>query len=356
MKAKSSAARSAFLYSLAVGIAAVCLGLWGNPANMALCVACFIRDTAGALGLHRAEELRYVRPEIIGIVLGAFAIGLIKKDFAPRGGSSPFTRFILGACVMAGALLFLGCPLRLTLRIAGGDLNAAVGFPGFAGGILTGVFFLNRGFSLKRAYDQPVAEGIGLPAASLLLLVLLLAAPSVLLFSETGPGARHAPLLLSLAGGLAVGIAARRSRLCFVGGIRDAVLFGDFRMLLPFAAILLTAFAGNLITGSFRLGFAGQPMAHTEWVWNILGLYLVGFGSVLLGGCPLRQLVLAGGGDSDAAITVLGYFAGAAVCHGFGLASSGAGTTANGRAAFFVWAGALFAIASMNARPWRERA
>ena len=36
---------------------------------MGMCIACFIRDIAGALGLHRAAVAQYIRPEIIGIVL-----------------------------------------------------------------------------------------------------------------------------------------------------------------------------------------------------------------------------------------------------------------------------------------------
>ena len=60
---------------------------------------------------------------------------------------------------------------------------------------------------------------------------------------------------------------------------------------------------------------------------------LAGFGCVLLGGCPLRQLVLAGEGNTDSAITVFGLMAGAAVAHNFGLASSGEGPTANGKIA-----------------------
>lgn len=335
---------------LIVGLAAICLGALGNPANMAFCIACFIRDTAGALGLHRAEAVQYIRPEIIGIVIGAFVISLIRKEYAPKGGSSPLTRFVLGVCVIIGALIFLGCPLRMVLRIAGGDLNAVVGLVGFVGGILTGIAFLNRGFSLKRGYDQPAAEGIGLPAINIMLLILLIAAPAFVFFSESGSGSMHAPLLLSLAGGLIVGVVAQRSRLCFIGGIRDAVLFKDFRMLLCFAVILATVLAGNVITGKFNIGFEGQPIAHTEWIWNILGLYLVGLGSVLLGGCPLRQLVLAGGGNGDAGVTVLGYFVGAAVCHNFGLASSGAGTTPNGRIAFAVCVLIIFAVATLNTR------
>ena len=52
-------------------------------------------------------------------------------------------------------------------------------------------------------------------------------------------------------------------------------------------------------------------------------MFVVGFAATLAGGCPLRQLVLAGQGSSDAAMTVVGMFVGAALCHNFGLASSG---------------------------------
>ena len=48
-------------------------------------------------------------------------------------------------------------------------------------------------------------------------------------------------------------------------------------------------------------------------------------GSVLLGGCPLRQLILTGEGNTDSAVAVLGMVAGAAFCHNFGLASSATG-------------------------------
>ena len=333
-----------------VGLVAIGLGIWGNPANMAFCIACFIRDTAGALGMHRAEAVQYIRPEIIGIVLGAFAISVVKNDFAPKGGSSPFTRFILGICVMVGALIFLGCPLRMVLRMAGGDLNAWIGIVGFVGGILTGIAFLNKGFSLKRTYDQPMLEGFAFPAVNLLLLALLVVAPSFVFFSTSGPGSMHAPILLALAGGLIVGIVAQRSRLCFISGIRDTVMFKDFKMLIGFGVILATVLLGNIFLGKVKFSFADQPIAHTEWLWNILGLYLVGFGSVLLGGCPLRQLVLAGCGNSDSAVTILGFLVGAAICHNFGLASSGTGTTANGRIAFFICTAVVFAIGILNTK------
>ena len=60
-------------------------------------------------------------------------------------------------------------------------------------------------------------------------------------------------------------------------------------------------------------------------------MLLVGFACVLLGGCPLRQLVMSGEGNADSAVTVLGLMVGAAFCHNFGLASSGEGPTPSGK-------------------------
>ncbi len=71
------------LSGLFIGIAAVVLALKGNPPNMGFCIACFERDVAGALGLHRAGLVQYLRPEIIGIVLGAFIAALVAGEFKP---------------------------------------------------------------------------------------------------------------------------------------------------------------------------------------------------------------------------------------------------------------------------------
>lgn len=340
----------------AIGIIAALLVLFGNPANMGFCIACFLRDTAGALGLHTAGAVQYIRPEIIGLVLGSFLLAVWKKEFAPRGGSSPLTRFTLGFFVMIGCLMFLGCPFRMILRLAGGDLNAVFGLLGFICGILAGVFFLNRGYSLRRTYKLPTLEGATFSLIQLALLVLLLAAPTFLYFSEAGagPGAKHAPILISLAAGLVVGALAQRTRLCMVGGIRDLVLFREWRLLAGFLAILASGLVTNLILSAaapgsyFTLGLAGQPVAHTDGLWNFLGMLLAGFGCVLLGGCPLRQLVLAGEGNADSAITVIGLTVGAAFAHNFGLASSGTGPTANGKAAVVLGIAAVAVIACMN--------
>ena len=86
---------------VAVGLAALALTALGNPGSMGFCIACFERDIAGAVGLHSAAKVQYVRPEISGLVLG----------------------------------------------------------------ICIGIVFLRRGFDLKRSYPARTLEGTTLPAA-----------------------------------------------------------------------------------------------------------------------------------------------------------------------------------------------
>lgn len=62
-----------------IGVFAPLLQKWGNPSNMGICVACFERDIAGAIGLHRAALVQYMRPEIIGFVLGSLIAAYIFK-------------------------------------------------------------------------------------------------------------------------------------------------------------------------------------------------------------------------------------------------------------------------------------
>ena len=310
------------LTGVVVGVAALVLTACGNPANMGFCIACFERDIAGALGLHSAAKVQYFRPEIVGIVLGALIAAVAAKEFRAKAGASPACRFLLGLFVMIGALVFLGCPLRMVIRLGGGDLTAVAGLLGFIAGIGIGVVCLRKGFSLGRAYPVRSGEGMALPLLLVIGLVLLLAFPSLLRFSQEGPGSQHAFWLISLIAGGIVGILAQRSRLCMAGGIRDAILVRDFRLLAGFVAIWATVTIGNLILGNYNLSAMSQPIAHSQYLWSFLGMALAGWGSVLLGGCPLRQLILAGEGNGDSAVTVLGMVAGAALAHNFGLAGN----------------------------------
>jgi len=325
----------------AVGVLAPVLVFLGNPGNMGICVVCFTRDIAGALGLQRAGVVQYIRPEIIGFVLGALVAALAFKEFKPRTGSAPLVRFLLGMFAVFGALVFLGCPWRAYLRLAGGDWNAIFGILGLVAGIGLGIIFLRMGFSLGRSRPAPKAVGWVMPAIMFVLLVLLIAAPQFgrdangnptgpIFFSTTGPGSQHAPLLISLAVGLFIGFLAQRSRFCTVGAVRDMIMLKDSHLLNGVIAFIVVAFITNLALGQFHPGFANQPISQTDEWWNFGGMVLAGLAFTLAGGCPGRQLFLSGEGDADSAMFVSGMLVGAGFAHNFSIASSAAGPSAFG--------------------------
>jgi len=315
-----------FTVGLSIGVIAVALQKLGNPANMGVCVACFGRDIAGALGMHRAAVVQYLRPEIIGFVLGALVAALLAKEFKPRVGSAPIVRFVLGFFAMIGALIFLGCPWRAALRLAGGDGNALIGIAGLIAGIWIGILFIKAGYNLGRSQNTYASGGLILPAIMIGLLVLLLVQPQLStgapFFSKEGPGSQHAPLYLSLLAGLLIGVLAQRTRFCTVGAIRDVILVRDFYLISGVAGLLIGAFAANLLFGKFSPGFEGQPIAHTNHFMNFAGMVLAGLAFALAGGCPGRQLFMSGEGDGDAAVFVIGMLVGAGFAHNFGIAST----------------------------------
>jgi len=81
------------------------------------------------------------------------------------------------------------------------------------------------------------------------------------------------------------------------------------------------AFLTNLVLGQFNPGYTAQPIAHSNLLWNILGMVLAGLAYALAGGCPGRQLFLSGEGDGDSGVFVLGMITGAAFAHNFNLAA-----------------------------------
>jgi uncharacterized protein len=333
------------LAGLVFGVLGALAVNWGNPPNMGVCVACFLRDVAGALNLHQASVVQYLRPEIMGFTLGALLTAFVFREFRPRGGSSPIVRFVLGAFVMIGALVFLGCPIRMLLRLAGGDLNGIPALAGMIFGILVGILFLKKGFNLGRANKMPVVAGWILPAIMVGLLVFAIVKPGFITTSESGPGSMYVSVAVALVIGLAVGFMAQRTRLCSVGAWRDVFLIRDFHLISGIAAFFVAALVTNYIAGNFagdgiyHWGFTNQPVAHTNHLWNFFGMGLLGLAATQIGGCPLRNLILSGEGDTDAGVTVLGYLAGAAIAHNFLTASSPSGVGTWGPAAVILgWA------------------
>ncbi len=245
---------------------------------------------------------------------------------------------------MIGALVFLGCPWRAVLRLAGGDWNAIFGIAGLVVGIGIGTVFFRQGYNLGRTAVQGYGVGLLAPILFVGLFIIMLVFPQIpgqpksgiLFYSLKGPGSQHAAIIISTVVGLGVGFLAQRSRFCTMGALRDLILFGQTHLFLGFTALLIAAFLSNLALGQFHPGFTGQPVAHTQSFWNFSGMLVAGLAFALAGGCPGRQLFMTGEGDGDSAVFVFGMIIGAALSHNFELASSPAGIGNHGVAAVVI--------------------
>ncbi len=349
--------RAFVLMGFVIGTGAVLLSYYGNPANTGVCVSCFMENFAGALGLHGNIRMQYLRPEILGFVLGSFLMAVTRKDFASRGGSSPLLRFLIGILLIVGCSVFIGCPVKMILRLAGGDIGTIVGFVGLLTGIYIGLEYVEYGFQLGESSPSPRANGLVIPGIMLFLLICLFINASFLNESTKGAAARHAPLLLSLGVSLVIGALANYTKFCITGGFARIFLWGprevmncprSSAMLLSIGSFIIFAFIANLISGQFSFGLHGQPSSNESFGWGFLGMLLVGFGSVLVRGCPLRQLTASGDGDTDAGVTVMGMLVGAALVQNWNMGGNSEGTPFTAQVAVLVGICILFIIGFLN--------
>jgi YedE family putative selenium metabolism protein len=352
--------KSLFILTGAViGITGVILSFYGNPANTGLCVSCFMENIAGSIGLHGNTRMQYLRPEIMGFVIGSFLMSLYKKEFRATGGSSPLLRYFVGVLLIIGCAVFMGCPIKMIFRVAAGDLIAWIGAGGLVAGVYIGLKFLERGFSLGKPNDLPAANALLIPLLMALFLGALLLKPGFISFSSKGAGAQYAPLYISLIAGLGIGALAQSTGFCITGGISRLFLWGprEFTfcpkttgLALGIGSFFLFALVASILTGQFSLGWYGQPSSNDSHLWNFFGMLMVGFGSVLIKGCPFRQLIAAGQGDTDAGATVLGMLTGAALVQNWGLAGDASGTPYEGKVAVLIGLCALFVIGLLYRR------
>jgi hypothetical protein len=314
-----------------LGFGGVFLVYMGNQTNSGFCISCFLENLAGSLQLHDNIRMSYIRPELIGFVLGAFFMALQSRRFKVTGGSSPIIRFLLGFFILVGCAVFIGCPIKMILRLAAGDLTAIAATAGLIFGVWLGAKYIRAGFSLDRVKELPQINGYIIPAFAVLALLFLLLKPSFIITGETGPAAMRAPIYLSLLVGLAIGVFAQKSGLCITGGIRNFCLVGERTLLNGVITVFVTALILSLIMGKFNLGMNAQPSSHLSHGWTFLAMVLVGLASTLIDGCPFRQLIKAGQGDVDAGITILGMTVGAALVISWAIRSSSAGPTFEGK-------------------------
>jgi len=77
---------------------------------------------------------------------------------------------------------------------------------------------------------------------------------------------------------------------------------------------------------------------------------MVGFGAILVNGCPFRQIVRAASGDLDAAAAVAGMLLAAGLSVRLGIGSSPAGVPAAGKVAVLLGSAWFLALAA-----WKRR-
>lgn len=286
-----------------IGLIAVWLQKLGNPANMGICVACFERDVAGGLGLHRAAIVQYLRPEIMGA--GARLAGRrhrhagiqtargfrTHRPFCPRHDSRH------GRIGVPRMPVARDTPPRRRRR----KRHPRPCRPGHGDLVRDALF--QKGYSLGRSNSQSVVSGALFPVIAVCLLLLYLIFPQIpdqpqsgpLFYSVKGPGSQHAPFIASLGLAFIIGIFAQRSRFCTMGAFRDLFLFRYTHLFLGLAAMFAAAFIANALTGGLKFGFEGQPVAHSDFLWNYLGMVTAGLAFALAGGCPGPPAVHGGG-------------------------------------------------------------
>ncbi|MEM2123917.1 MAG: transporter component [Methanolinea sp.] len=130
---------------------------------------------------------------------------------------------------------------------------------------------------------------------------------------------------LTLLLGILAGYLAQRSGFCSIGGFRDFFLFRHTRILSGYVTLIIFSFLGSLafwiltpaamehfpwaLTSGFLVPVPGAPAGlgpAASLFLAVLSGFLVGFICVLLGGCPLRQAVMASEGNYKAGFFLLG--------------------------------------------------
>jgi uncharacterized membrane protein YedE/YeeE len=127
--------------------------------------------------------------------------------------------------------------------------------------------------------------------------------------------------------GVVLGYLGQRSRMCFVGGIRDFALVRDSELLRGLVAFVVVAWLAFSVAGALDAPLAGPaaggvpipglgealPSPWTYVALTAVAAFGVGLFSVLADGCPLRQHVMAGQGAGSAVLYLGGFYVGVVV-------------------------------------------
>ena len=114
--------------------------------------------------------------------------------------------------------------------------------------------------------------------------------------------------LIGLAGGVLLGLAARRGRFCTLGAIEDALYAHDLSRIRMWAVALGVAIAGTFALDAVGLVDLTVTMyAAISWnpVGSVLGGLIFGYGMAIAGNCGFGALARFGGGDLRSLVIVI---------------------------------------------------
>jgi YedE family putative selenium metabolism protein len=317
-----------------IGAFSSILSYKGNPINTGICISCFIENYAGGLKLHNNTYMQYLRPEITFIILGSFLSSIIRREFIPKINYSLFYYFIGGFFMIIGSAIFIGCPIKMLLKLAGGDLNSIAGIFGLITGVYIAIYILKEGVDTSLFKTSKINKKVSSLIFIIFIVIIYIAYlifPFAFAESTAGGGAEKAPLFLSLLLSFIIGIFAQTSRFCITGAVRNSLILKNSLGFIALVALILAAFILNLFLNQFHLGIYGQSGSHIQWHWSFLGMLLTGYIAVIIDGCPFRQLVKSGEGDINAQIAFFGMLVGGAVVQNFNILSDASGPTTAGK-------------------------
>jgi hypothetical protein len=107
--------------------------------------------------------------------------------------------------------------------------------------------------------------------------------------------------------GMALGFVVHRTNFCAMGAVSDIISFGDWKRMRAWVLAMAVAILGAQtlhLLGLVDLGKSIYLSGRLQLSGLILGGLIFGFGMVLAGGCPGRNLMRVGNGDLKAMLVM----------------------------------------------------
>jgi hypothetical protein len=146
-----------WVFGVAAGVMFVSAEAFLNvypPAAYSFCLACHTRDLVnGALNFFfsvgfqtAAVSHRALMVSSPAVLIGAYLAARVHGERRPRGSERPLCSFATGFVVMAFGIVIFGCPTRLAVRAAYGDVYGLIAVAGVFFGVWCAVTTMRTRF------------------------------------------------------------------------------------------------------------------------------------------------------------------------------------------------------------------